>query len=185
MPDFDRIYLTGFMGSGKSTVTPRLALCLAYTHVDLDEEVTSWLGMSVSGIFAVLGEHRFRKAEQEILRKHSQRSRIVVSLGGGTIMQEGNLEYCQSQGVIVYLRATPEFLAKRLSRSRQPRPLLFDEQESMLQGEALLARVRSLLSERKDIYEKAHLVVDIDGKEPSTVASDIQKGLGAMGMVIS
>lgn len=100
-------------------------------------------------------------------------------------MQEGNLEYCQSQGVIVYLRATPEFLAKRLSRSRQPRPLLFDEQESMLQGEALLARVRSLLSERKDIYEKAHLVVDIDGKEPSTVASDIQKGLGAMGMVIS
>ena len=183
MPDFDRIYLTGFMGSGKSTVTPRLARCLGYARVDLDDAVTSWLGMSVSAIFAVLGEAQFREAEKTMLHKHSNRSRIVVSLGGGTIMQEGNLLHCKEHGVIVYLRATPEFLAKRLSRSRQPRPLLFDAKGAMLKGDLLLARIEALLSERQNVYEKAHLVVDIDGKRPDDVVSEIQKGLEGLGFV--
>lgn len=163
MPPVQRIYMTGFMGVGKSSVTPRVAKRLGFSSVDLDDGIVQHLGMSVPGIFEVLGEPIFRETEWKLLQECATRPSVVVSLGGGTLGNPDALKLCLETGLLIYLRAAPESLARRLSRSRHTRPKLFGPDGTMLKGQALEDRVRLLLEERKSVYEKAKIVIDVDG----------------------
>ncbi len=173
MSRYERIFLTGFMGSGKSTVTPRLARCLGYESVDLDTLISRYLGMSIPGVFDVLGASTFRKTETELLLGTGSRSNVVISLGGGSVVSDENLRFCLENGFLVYLKASDSFLADRLSGSLRNRPMLFGDDGTMLDGEALRTRVAALLSERASSYERAHMTVDVDDLSLGTIAKQI------------
>ncbi|MEX0747156.1 MAG: shikimate kinase, partial [Rhodothermales bacterium] len=155
-----RIYLTGFMGSGKSTVGPLLAQRLGYEFVDLDEAVEKVAGKPVQTIFVDEGEAEFRRIEALKLRAVSRRARVVISLGGGAVTAEDNLYFVVTNGMLIYLRVAPEVLAERLRNDARVRPLLLDETGHMLSGEMLLLRIRSMLEKRESFYNQADVVLD-------------------------
>ena len=179
--NFDRIYLTGFMGSGKSSVAPRLARGLGYTSLDLDEAVVQATGLSIPALFDLYGEERFRQEEREALWATGGQTGLVVSLGGGVIAREDNLDWLLGHGTLVYLRGTPQFLASRLAQSRRNRPMLFDEHGEQLEDAALRTRVEQLLAQRAARYERAHFTVDIDGRDIRQVAAYIRRLLVQQG----
>ena len=179
--NFDRIYLTGFMGSGKSTVAPKLARGLGYKATDLDDEIVQRTGLSIPALFDLYGQERFREEEQQSLHETADHGQRVISLGGGALTFGSNLSWCKEHGIVVYLRGSAAFLASRLQQSRRQRPLLFDEAGNPLKREALLERVSSLLNQREPIYAQAHIVVEIDAKDVREVVEEIRAVLGEGG----
>lgn len=173
--NFDRIYLTGFMGSGKSSVAPRLARGLGYDALDLDDAVVSTTGLSIPALFDLYGEEHFRKEERQALLATGKKSRLVVSLGGGVISREDNLDWLLNHGVVIYLKGSAGFLASRLAQSRRNRPLLFDEHGQQLEKNALHERVSQLLSQREARYERAHFTIDIDARDVRQVVAQIRR----------
>lgn len=165
------------MGSGKSTVAPRLARGLGYDMLDLDHEISRHTGLSIPALFELYGEQRFRDEERAMLRSTGERTRTVVSLGGGTIVDPDNLAWCLKNGVLVYLRGSASFLASRLAASRRERPLLYDEEGHQLEAAALRERVADLLAARKHVYEQAHITVDIDAVPVAKVVRAIKAAL--------
>ncbi|HMK39397.1 MAG TPA: shikimate kinase, partial [Bacteroidota bacterium] len=98
-----RIYITGFMGSGKSTVGPLLGASLGYAFIDLDTVIEAGEGKSIAEIFREKGEQEFRALERSALRLLSARSNIVVATGGGALTDPGSLSIVRQSGLSVYL----------------------------------------------------------------------------------
>ena len=158
------ITLTGFMGSGKTTVGKVLADFLGCPFYDLDELIVKKAGKSIPSIFAEDGEAAFRQLEARLLRqtveKYSENT-VVLALGGGAVMDPASAALLQEKTVCIYLRATLETLRERLSGETDGRPLA---------DEALAER----LAAREPIYEKtAHVIIDTDGLSPDEVADEI------------
>ena len=169
-----RIYLTGFMGSGKSTLGPCLADRLGYGFVDLDRDIERAVGGTVQTIFANQGEEAFRRLETEQLRTASYADRIVIALGGGAVTREDNLRFTKTQGCLIYLRMTPRHLADRLEKSAVSRPMLHEEGHP-LSGASLRERIAALLAQRESFYEQADIVLDVgEGPLESTVSMAIE-----------
>ncbi len=158
-----RIYLTGFMGSGKSALGPRLADQLGYDFVDLDRRIEQEAGCTIQAIFANRGEEAFRRLEAEGLRAASRGDRIVIALGGGAVAREENMRLVRSQGCLIYLRMTPRRLADRLAQETASRPLLH-EQGRPLSGSALRKRIAALLAQRESFYAQADIALDADAE---------------------
>jgi len=175
MPPVQRIYIAGFMGVGKSTVSPRVAKLLRFASMDLDDEIIRHLGLSIPGIFEVMGEDVFRQAEMELLMHASVTSSVVVSLGGGAVCRPETLQLCLDTGLLMYLKASPRYLANRLSRSRQSRPKLFDAEGLMMQGPKLEERIEELIADREPFYNQAHIIMDVEQKTSSQIAHQIVK----------
>ncbi len=173
--------MTGFMGSGKSTVAPRLARGLGYARLDLDDAISRHTGLSIPALFELYGEQRFRAEENAMLRSLEKGAKTVVSLGGGTLVDPENLRWCLEHGTLVYLRGTAGFLASRLSSSRRDRPLLYDADGRQLEAYALRERVADLLGSRVHIYEQAHIIVDIDAIPVSQIVQKIRRALDSAG----
>ena len=151
-----RIYLTGFMGSGKSTIGPILANCLGYDFVDLDREIELEERDSIAQIFQQKGEEYFRRKEKEWILRVRTRPHTVVSLGGGALVDPESRRLVQESGLMIYLELTPDQLFERLSRQIH-RPLLTDERGRFLRGEQLRDRIGQLYRERHGLYENADL----------------------------
>ena len=98
-----RIYLTGFMGAGKTTVGEGLAAILEYRPIDLDREIEARAGLGISEIFARYGENRFRDLEHLCLQETAQWDDTVIATGGGTITFKRNLALIRRLGVSVWL----------------------------------------------------------------------------------
>jgi len=173
-----RIYLTGFMASGKSTVGPLLAREVGYRFIDLDAFVEAREGQPLAGLFASGGEAAFRSAERAALEETTRMARVVVSTGGGTLANEANLQTALGAGVVVHLRAPEPLVLRRLRRGRL-RPLLLDAHGERLTGAALEARVQELLAARAPFYARAHLTVDSTAAPPRAVARTLVRTLAA------
>lgn len=158
----ERIYLTGFMGSGKSTIGPILGNVLGYSFVDLDDAIEAKAGKPVRHIFAEEGEAVFRALEASAMRETGNRQRLVVALGGGALTIEENLVWALDHGIVIYLRVPVKQLVQRLRRSRTVRPLLRDASGRLLSATALRDKVAALMDRREPFYLQAHLVVDVD-----------------------
>jgi len=160
------VCLTGFMGSGKSTVARLLASQLGWMHTDLDRCIGQAVGLTISEIFARAGEAEFRRLESEqlarIVAEYAQtRKARILSLGGGTITQPQNLTLLREQGAaLIWLRCPIEELLRRCAQITD-RPLFRDE-----------ASFRRLYSERLPTYELSDYRVDSDA-EPSRVVEQI------------
>ena len=168
-----RVYLTGFMASGKSTVGPLLADRLGYRFVDLDWLVEAQAGRSVPELFAE-GEGVFRAAEAAALRETTGGEGLVVSTGGGTLAAPQNLVVARAAGPVVWLRTSVPVILDRVGDA-DGRPMLAHAGRP-LQGEPLRARVADLLAAREPFYAQADLAIDADAA-PDVVARDVAEAL--------
>ena len=160
------VILCGMMGSGKTTVGVKIAEKTGRRWYDTDEVIADRYG-KISDIFEYYGEEYFRKIETNIVRELSSKDGLIISSGGGLVLKEENTKLLKKNGVIVFLRATKETLAKRL-KVDGTRPLLQAKTESILD------RLDKLLKERTPVYESvADFTVDVDGKTPSEIADEI------------
>ncbi|MGB3288922.1 MAG: shikimate kinase [Burkholderiaceae bacterium] len=137
------VFLVGMMGAGKTTIGRHLARSLGREFMDLDHELEARCGVRVSLIFDIEGEEGFRRRETAALDECSRKSGVVLATGGGAVLAPRNRDYLKERGVVVYLRASPEELFRRLARDRS-RPLL---QTADPQG-----RIRELVEQREPLY---------------------------------
>lgn len=161
-----RIYLIGFMGSGKTTLGKRLARRLEYAFVDLDQELEQAEGVSVPELFRMHGEAHFRELERDVLHATAKLERVVVATGGGTPCFFDNMDFILQHGVSVYLRMNHVSLAHRLENAFVKRPLVEN-----LKGEDLIEFIENKLKEREPWYMKAHCVIKGETVKPDHVIS--------------
>ncbi|MBR2225692.1 MAG: shikimate kinase [Bacteroidales bacterium] len=158
------ITLTGFMGSGKTTVGKVLADFLGCPFMDLDDLIVKKAGKSIPEIFAQDGESAFRQLEARLLRQTVEKyteNTVVLALGGGAVTAPASAALLREKTVCIYLRASLETLLQRLEGETAGRPL----------ADASLA---DRLAAREPIYEEtAHVIIDTDGLTPDEVADEI------------
>lgn len=164
------IALTGFMGSGKSTVGKELKSKLDYSFIDLDSYIEKSSGRAIPEIFTTDGETVFRAMEQrcltEILTETDANAHLIISLGGGTLTTPACAEMIRNSTLCFYLRAEVQTLMNNLEGTTDRRPLL--------QGQELKLSIITLMSERSPLYmSTAHHVIDIDGLTFPEVADRI------------
>ncbi|MFN5705779.1 MAG: shikimate kinase [bacterium] len=150
-----RIYLIGFMGSGKSTFGKKLAKELALPFIDLDKEIEVKAKCSITDIFKYLGEDTFRKMESDTLHELSDREEFVMATGGGTPCYFNNIEQINNNGTSIYIELDIQSIYNRLSQAKNIRPTIKDKKE-----EELLQFIKEKIEERKPIYEKADLIIN-------------------------
>ncbi len=154
------LVLTGFMGSGKSSVGQMLSDRLLIPFLDLDREIERGENTSIPEIFKNRGEVYFRELEHHYLSHIIEGSPIVLSLGGGALQQGRNIELIRKNSILIYLKVPADVLYQRLKNDRN-RPLLRNE-KGQLPGEAeLLRRIVLLLEEREESYLQADVTVHI------------------------
>ncbi|MBT1076588.1 shikimate kinase [Geobacter grbiciae] len=158
------VILTGFMGTGKSSVGRLLAHRLGFRYCDLDALIVEGEGVSINEIFARHGEPHFRALETEAVRSVSREERCVVSTGGGAVISPENRCLLREAGVVVNLTATVEEVCRRL-REETDRPLLKDDRS----GE----RIAAMMAEREQFYADAELRIDTTGKSVEDVVAEI------------
>ncbi|MBL7977297.1 MAG: shikimate kinase [Bacteroidetes Order II. Incertae sedis bacterium] len=156
----ERIYLTGFMGCGKSTIGTILSNVLGYMFLDLDVEVEKHIRMDIPTYFTQFGEKAFRRVESEALFKTATLKHHVIGLGGGSLVQPENLKWVLRNGLVVYLALSAEELTERLRYSTH-RPLLLDENGQVVSRTVLYKRISEILAVRKPFYEQAHIKINI------------------------
>lgn len=149
-----RIYLVGFMGSGKTSFGKRLARKIGFQFFDIDEAVENMSGQKVAALFSNVGEAAFREMERQALHDTAQMENTVVSTGGGTPCHGSNMDFMLANGTTVYLRMSIESLTHRLENARRERPLIRG-----LSGDALQAFIAAKLDERERYYERAHCII--------------------------
>lgn len=158
------LFLTGFMGAGKSAIGRRVAEALSVPFVDLDAEVERREGMAVPEIFAQRGERAFREAEHQALESLPTGRGAVVATGGGVVLREDNVDLMRRSGSVLYLAVSPEEAMARIGNP-DSRPLLA--------GGGIDA-ARTILAERHATYiASADAVVDTDGRSEEQVTGEV------------
>ena len=158
------IYLTGFMGSGKSVVGAALARLLRRPFVDLDRQIEREVGLTVAAIFEG-GEAVFRRKEGQVLRRVSIRRGCVVALGGGTLLDAENRKRVALSGVLVRLTCGEAELWRRLKPDLAVRPLL--------DGPAPRRALSRLLRARRGAYKDAAFSLSTTRRSPKKAADMI------------
>lgn len=148
-----KIYLVGFMGSGKTTIGRELALRIDAPFFDLDELIESAEKMSIREMFAQKGEPYFRKRERDLLRSTRHLESAVIATGGGTFTFDENIQFIQSEGLSVYLSAPYALLRSRID-VKEDRPLFRDD-----------ISTHELYSNRIRYYRMADLTLDVRDDE--------------------
>ncbi len=175
LTDTRPIALIGLRGTGKTTVAQQLALRTGWDWVDADVEVELRAGKSIAAIFDEEGEVAFRDLEAEVVNELCRRSQTVLALGGGAILREENCQRLALCQAVVWLKASPETLAKRLaadSTTSQRRPNLTNHGGR--------TEIEVLLAQREPIYRTcATFEVDTEEKQPAKIAEEIFVALGS------
>lgn len=160
------LILTGFMGTGKSTVGRLVAARLKREFIDMDDVIVERAGMPIPEIFANAGEAAFRQWEREAVTALAARQSIVIATGGGALIDPANREALAVSGLIVCLDASAETIFARLDGSSD-RPLLH--------GEDAAARIRALLAERAAAYAALPHHIQTDTLTPHQTAEAVLK----------
>ena len=151
-----RIFLIGFMGSGKTHWGKQLAERLKLSFFDLDEVVVQSEQLSIPEIFSTKGEEYFRNKEKDMLEKLvDENASMVVSCGGGTPCFFNNIEFMKKYGTVVWLNTHVNVLLQRLLKERDERPLLKE-----ISDDGLRTYVIRKLNERRIYYEQADVIID-------------------------
>ena len=160
------LILTGFMGTGKTSLGKLLAQRLGRGFVDLDQKIEKDFGMTIPEIFEKHGEKFFRELEKKAVKEVCERKNLVIATGGGTVADEENIRLLKNSGTIVRLTAEPEEIFDRTER-RGERPVLDNG------GKERLATIKKLLAEREKFYSQADYTVDTTDWSPLQLMNDI------------
>ncbi|MCD8149588.1 MAG: shikimate kinase [Clostridiales bacterium] len=167
------IFLIGFMGVGKSTVSRSLKRLMRAEEIDMDAAIVRKCGMSISEMFEKFGEPYFRDQETEMIRQIAVHNPAVVSCGGGCVLRDENVSLMKESGTIVLLTATPETIYGRVKNSKS-RPIL--------NGHMDVDYIAGLMEKRRPAYEGAcDFKIATDGKRPDRIAREILDRTGASG----
>ena len=159
------IFLIGFMGAGKSTISDYLKNVLAMDVVEMDQCIVERQEMSISDIFETYGEEYFRELETNLLIEMQSRSNVVVSCGGGVPMRDRNVAEMKKNGRVVLLTAKPETILERV-KDNHDRPLLENNKN--------VSFIADLLEKRRAKYEAAaDIVVETDGKSELEICEEM------------
>jgi shikimate kinase len=149
------LYLTGFMGSGKTTVARILADRLGWEFADVDAEIEAAERLTIAQIFEQRGEAEFRRIEKDVLarllRLIERGMPCVVALGGGAFVQPENADALEDRGISIWLDCPLETIERRIADEMQARPLARDRQA-----------MQRLYEERRAGYSRADFAVDAD-----------------------
>ena len=161
------IYLVGFMASGKTTIGRRLADELGWSFADMDEDIETQQGRSISEIFEADGEEAFRKIEHAAIQKRigeiGRGNPMVVALGGGAFAQQDNHALLEDSGVTIWLDCPYSKVCARVENTSH-RPLARDP-----------GKFKQLYEDRRDAYRKADHRIEIDTDDPGAVVAAILK----------
>ena len=163
----ETVYFVGFMGAGKSTVARKLARRLGVAALDMDKYIERAQGHSIKQIFDDIGEVGFRQIEHETLEElsHSEQP-LLVSCGGGVVMDPKNREILKSSGKVVHLLVDADEAAERIS-DKSSRPL-FNDMES----------ARELCRSRLPLYEEvADITVMTGSRGVNSIAGEVARRL--------
>ena len=164
-------------GSGKSTVGRHVARHLGRPFVDTDHVIERRIGCSIRDYFETQGEPAFRDIEQSVIDEVTQWPDHVVATGGGAVLREANRQMLNGRSTVIYLRSTPEDLARRL-RHDTHRPLL---QQG---GADPLRRLRSLFQERDPLYRStAHFIIETGRPSVHSLVNMVLMQLELAGLV--
>jgi shikimate kinase len=162
-----KVYLIGFMGSGKTHIGKQIAQILDFLFIDTDTLIENTEGVSVAQLFVNKGEAEFRKIESERLQGLAKWDNIIVATGGGAPCFHDNMTYINNSGITVYLKTNPQLLLERLLPETDKRPLLKGRSEV-----ELLAFINSKIAEREAFYGQADIIIHQDNNEQN-VAEEI------------
>jgi shikimate kinase len=165
----EKIYLTGYMGCGKTTIGKKLSRSLGVSFYDTDILIEERTGLSVAEIFHQRGETYFREQEAGVLDEILSIKNGIVATGGGFPCAEGRMQQLKKNGFVIYLHCSPKFLHSRLYQAVTDRPRL-----SGLTSMELLEKIISDLSVREVFYRMANLVMEADAKQAEDVHAMLQ-----------
>jgi len=168
------IILTGFSYTGKTTVGQEVARRLGWAFIDIDDEIVRLSGKPIPEIFAQDGESRFRELEKAVLNKVCQSKDVVISTGGGAVVDDANRELMLQSGVVICMEATPATIYQRMLRDAVDkqdsviRPLLADDEP--------LKRIESLKASRQPYYAICDWTVNTDYISQDEVSEEVIRG---------
>jgi shikimate kinase len=154
------IVITGFMGTGKTTVGRLVAEKLNRSFIDTDEEIVRRTGRTIPDIFQYEGEANFRHIERRMTRFLAAQQGLVIATGGGMLVDESNRDVMLASGLVICLTAVPDAILHRLKSDPIERPLLKGDW-------------RALLDKRREAYDAVPNQVDTTGKTPEEIAAEI------------
>lgn len=159
------IFLIGFMGVGKTTVSQKLKELLRADETDMDAVIVRECKMEINEMFERFGEEYFREKETDLLRRLAEADPTIVSCGGGCVLREENVAIMKKCGTIVLLTADPVTIYHRVKNGAD-RPIL--------NGHMNVQYIAGLMEKRRAAYEgAADLIVSTDGKRPAQIAGEI------------
>ena len=161
----DNLFLIGFMGAGKSSVSQSLARLLSREVVEMDQRIARQEGMTIPEIFEKKGEPYFRSCETALLESFAQSEPCIVSCGGGVPMREENVAAMRRSGTVVLLTARPEVILERVKD---------DHNRPLLEGHKDIPYITQLMEQRRPKYEAAaDVVVDTSDLSVEEVSREI------------
>ena len=172
MLNSNKVYIIGFMGSGKTTTGKKLAAMLGWAFTDLDRSIEEHTGMTIPQIFSDKGEPYFREIEADMLRKQHEAVNTVIATGGGAPVYEDNMDYMLETGLTLYLKLTPGQLKTRLAASDGERPLIRNLTENELMG-----YIEEKLHFREKWYGRAELIVSGFDTDMRAIYSEVRSKL--------
>jgi shikimate kinase len=159
------LILVGMMGAGKTTVGRLLARATGFDFIDCDRELEARSGVPIATIFELEGEAGFRRREAALIDELTQRSKTVLATGGGAVLREDNRAHLRARGLVIYLQASADEIARRTANDRS-RPLL--------QTADPRARIVELLQQREPLYaQTAHLTFTSPASNPRRLVARI------------
>ena len=159
----NNIFLIGLMGSGKTTIGKLLSKRLDKLFFDSDQVIEERLGVKVPLIFEYEGEKGFRERESNVLKDLVAKKNIILATGGGVILSSKNRELLSSKGVVIYLKADYENLAKRMEN---------DKSRPLLQGTEIIPTLKKLFKTRDPLYTS---IADYEVNTKNKKAYQIEK----------
>ena len=169
-----RLFLIGYMGAGKTTIGKALSRQNGRSFIDLDHFIEGRYHKAIRQIFEEKGEDYFREIEKKALHEVSDFEDVIISTGGGTPCFFDNMAFMNEVGTTIYLKASPDELAKRLELCKHTRPVLQNRS-----GEELKQFIEDTLSRRSPFYEQAKIIFDaeimVTEKDVESLTESLQK----------
>jgi len=167
------IFITGFSGTGKTSIGQIVSKKCGWDFIDTDNEIVNSTGLSIPEIFKTKGESYFRKKETEILKKISTREFQIISTGGGILTNLTNFKIIQSSGKVICLEARPETIKKRLTKTKTETSISNNQLRPLL-SKKTLRQITELKKNRQHLYVLSNWTIHTDDLTKNQIASEIQ-----------